>query len=539
MPVLDELIVALGYDYDSDGIENFRSDLTSVTGDIKKFITTAIVGATAFSVFVERTTHATDQQGKFATQIGESTEDVSALQFALIDAGGEASAMDSTLETLATRIGETARGVGSGVEAFGILGISVQDTQGKLKKGSDVLLEITDSLQGLSKSRQLDLAAQLGVSGSLRLIQKGRAEIERLTDSAKALGDTTEQDAKAAAELQSTMNQLFQIIGQVSRMISKVFSPILKDVGNDLTDWWLANRELIEQNIPKFIEKGAQALKLLTVAAAAFVSIRLGIILLRILALMRSLSVVTALTAGAVLILPALISAGIIAIGLLADDAKGFFNGADSAIGDLIDRFPEWENQIIVVASAAATLADVTGMIFEGWAKVIALFKSENLEQTINDFKFALTILPDIIRDMLSALGDFTGFSQIEKLADFFIGIADTIGLMITGYKELIGLFKIGFTSNDVGEVISNLPGFLFDGVSGAISSPPSQINPIAGQGSVLANNTTNTRNNSTATKIDKIDINIIGSTNPTQVASEAVRLFQQTQQDLSSVVDQ
>lgn len=515
MPVLDELIVLLGYDYDSDGIENFRNDIESTASIIKKFIVKALAGATAIGIFTERTTKATDQQGKFADEIGESIEDVSAYSFALIRAGGTAASMESTLQGLNTKIGETSRGVGAGVEAFGLLGISVQGASGELKKGSDILLEVADRFEGLSRSRQLDLAGQLGISGSLRLIQRGRSEIEGLTAEARALGVATDEDAKIAAEFQDSLANVFKIISQVSRLISNVFSPLLKDVTDDITEWWLINREIIEQNIPKFVEKGAKALKLLAVAAAAFVAVKLGIFLLRTLALMRSLSVVTALTAGAVVVLPALISAGLIAIGLLANDAQGFFNGADSAIGDLIKRFPEWENQIIVVAAAAATLADVVGLIFKGWSEIITMFSGANIDRTVADFQLALSTIPDVLTEEFGELFQF--------IEDGFVAIPGRIAGSIS---DLFTFDSLKFLLNPFGSIANSL-----------VTTNASQINPTPGQGTVLSNSINNSRGN--VSTVNNVEINVSSSEGATQVAKETFRVFQQAQQDLSSTVDQ
>lgn len=534
MPVLDELIVVLGYDYDSDGIDNFKNDVAATTSIIKKFIVAAIAGATAIGIFTDKTSDATDQQGKFADEIGELVEEVDAYSFALVRAGGTSEAMESTLKGLNTKIGETARGVGAGIEAFGLLGISVQGAGGELKKGSALLLEIADKFETLSRAQQLDLAGQLGISGSLRLIQQGRSEIEKLTAEARAFGVTTAKDAKIAADFKDSLANVFKVVSQVSRIMSNVFSPVLKDMANGLTEWWLINRELIEQNIPTFIEKGARAIKLLAIAAGAFVAIRLGILLLRLVAIMRSLSVVTALTAGAVLILPTLISAGLIAIGLLAKDAQGFFNGADSAIGDLIKRFPEWENQIIVVAAAAATLADVVDLIFTGWSKLLNMFNSSNIDQTIADFQIALSTIPDILTEQFAELFQFIedGFRAIptminEAVEDLFT--FDSLKFLLNPFGGFIPSL-IG--SNNSSPV--NPFGGLISSLTGSTNSSP--INPVVGQGTVL---TTNSNSRSNTTNIGSIKINVNSTESASRVADATFKVFQQAQQDLNSTVDQ
>ncbi len=221
MALIDELLVGLGFEYDPKEMNEFKEDVSKTTGVIKNLARMAVVGAAAITGLAVASTRASDEQGKLADEIGDSVENIDALQFALERSGGSADGMTSSLRSLSIRAAEAARGVGSGVEAFGLLGISATNSNGDLKKSSDLMLEVSQRFQGLNKSQQIDLADKLGLSDSIRLLQQGPAAIRELTDEARALGVTTAEDAAAAAEFQDGLTNIWKIVKQVSRVLAR------------------------------------------------------------------------------------------------------------------------------------------------------------------------------------------------------------------------------------------------------------------------------------------------------------------------------
>ena len=97
----------------------------------------------------------------------------------------------------------------------------------------------------------------------------------RLTDEAKAFGVTSKEDARLSEEFQDSLTDIFQIGKQLSRLVARTLVPVFEDAGNAITEWFKANKDLIEQNIPKFVDGIALAFKLLTIAAAGFLSLKI------------------------------------------------------------------------------------------------------------------------------------------------------------------------------------------------------------------------------------------------------------------------
>lgn len=403
MALIDELLVGLGFEYDPKEMKQFKEDVSKTTGVIKNLARVAVAGAAAITGLTIASTRASDEQGKLADEIGDTVENIDALQFALERSGGSADGMTSSLRSLSIRAAEAARGVGSGVEAFGLLGISATDSNGNLKKTSDLMLEVSQRFQGLSKSQQIDMADKLGLSDSIRLLQQGPAAIRELTNEAMALGVTTAEDAEAAAEFQDSMTNLWRIIKQVSRTLARQFVPIIKELTDSFIDWWKTNRALIEQNLPDWIDKATMALKLLLIATGAWLAMRLVSHIMTLITLFKGLSVAALAANAAALLLPALIAAGVAALALLAEDAKKFFEGGDSFIGDMIDKFPQWADEIRVVAALFATLADLVGMIWDGLVGIVDLTKN-----------FSLEGLKEFGANLPGFLGDVTGLYNVD-----------------------------------------------------------------------------------------------------------------------------
>lgn len=494
MALIDELLVGLGFEYDPKEMNEFKEDVSKTTGVIKNLARLAVAGAAAITGLAIASTGASDEQGKLADEIGDSVENIDALQFALERSGGSADGMISSLRSLSIRAAEAARGVGSGVEAFGLLGISATDSRGKLKKSSDLMLEVSQRFQGLSKSQQIDLADKLGLSDSIRLLQQGPAAIRELTDEARALGVTTAEDAATAAEFQDGLTNIWKIVKQVSRVLARSLVPMLKETNDMFVDWWKTNRAIIEQNLPEWIEKATFAIKLLTIAAGAWIAMRLVSHIMSLITVMKAFSAATMIANASAMLIPALIAAAIVAVGLLIDEIMTFINGGDSFIGDLVDQFPLLGEVIYAVVDAFKFLGEVAATTWELIGKA---------------FEFIKGVVEDTL-DMINSIGDaFTKALDNFKLPESFTNIIDSIkNLSVDGALEATGDF------------FSNLNPFASD--------EPQTIPELS----------TNNTSNSSSTSVDKIEIKVEGSGDPKAVADEVFNIFQQTSQDLNTAVD-
>ena len=484
MALIDELLVGLGFEYDSGEAKKFKDDIGKTVGVVKNLAKVAATTATALTGMVVASSRASDEQGKLADEIGETVANVSALQYAQQIAGGSADGMANSLRELSLRASEAARGVGSGVEAFGLLGISTTDANGQVKSASNLMKEVSGRMQGLGRARQIELADKLGLRDSIRLLQLGPQAIEEMTTKAKALGETTAEDAKVSAAFNDALVDLWSVTKHISRLFTRVLAPIMKEMVGTFTDWWIANRKIIEQNIPKWVDQLTMALKILSIAMGAFLAMRVLTHLYQMIALMRGLTLATLAANAGFFLLPLLLSALALGFVALVEDAKVFFEGGESFIEDMIEKYPEWEDEIRTVASVLEGVYDLTMLILEGWDKIFGLFREEGadaMNQTLKD----------------------KGLGFLTKE----IGVTDEKSGPINDLLKNAGL---GFLTREVG---------LFN--SGTLDTPL-------------------TSKTSTSTVVEKLEILVNGSgQNPDDIAQSVYDVFLQTSQDLNSAVDQ
>lgn len=416
MAIIDELLVGLGFDYNDKQLAKYRSDLKKTTGLIVEFAKVAAAGAAALTGLAVTTTAASDSQGKLADELGVAVDKLDALQFANQRAGGSAEGMADSLQQLSIRASEASRGLGSGVEAFGLLGISATAANGELKPTVDLMLEVSRVLQGLNKAKQIELSDKLGLRGSVRLLQAGPQEIRNLIAEAENLGVTTKEDAAIAAEFQDTLTNLWQTVKAGSRVLTRILAPAIKDIVDPMVEWWKTSKDLIESNLEGWARNVTTTVKLLGMALGVFIGGKLALGIGGVVKSLRAMSTAAIVASASALLLPALIGAGIAAFLLLVDEAKTFFEGGDSYIGDLIEKYPEWTSQIESVAAAFRVVADITQMIWDGWKAIFDMFGNSTFE----DFKEVLGNLPGF-------LGDVTGLAPLEG-EGILSSIGSTIG---------------------------------------------------------------------------------------------------------------
>lgn len=542
--IIDELLVSLGFDYDEEGLEAFKSDLEEARSFATKLFSTLAAGTAALVGFAIATTSASDGQGKLADEIGIAVESLDALQYASQRAGGTSDGLNASLSQLSIRIAETARGVGSGVEAFGILGLNVRTATGELKSADNMLLEVSDRFQSLSKSQQIELADKLGIRDSIRLLQQGSNGIRQLTDDAMALGVTTQEDAYISAEFQDSITSIWQIVKQLSRVITRSLLPVMQDTAKSFTDWWVANRGLIEQNLPEYIDKATIAIKLLTFAAMGFLAVKLVNTLVSLITLMRGLTVATMAMNAATLLLPTLIAAGIAAIALLAEDANVFFKGGDSFIGSMIKKFPQWETRILAVAKVFRIVYDIVAAILSALGAafdIVSRLIMGDWEGVLKDLK---TAVDEVISYLSGAIGNF--FSSIGKaISNIGKDLKDKISGAFS--VDILPEFVRKYITDDESEStptdnkVNISP--VVKGFIGNLTPDNNLINPFANTYQPFSQSDTNTTNN-TSKQVNfqggiTIEVNEAqsGGNTAEQVRRELESMIEQADNDMNSAV--
>lgn len=133
-----------------------------------------------------------DSLAKRARSLGLASEELDALEFAAEKSGVAANQLGVAMKTLMRQMSDAARGTGEGRIAFEAMGISVTDSNGRLKSATQVMAEVADGAQNLATAE--DRAAMMqklfGESGvgMVNMLNEGAAGFRALVGEGYALG---------------------------------------------------------------------------------------------------------------------------------------------------------------------------------------------------------------------------------------------------------------------------------------------------------------------------------------------------------------
>ena len=425
-----ELVARLGVDADDRGLKKFDKGLTS----IKRGMTAAVIGAAVLGAALIKialdTAAAGDEAAKAAQRIGITAEEMQELAFAANLAGAEMSDVEVGFRRLAANAKDTADGTGEAADAFNELGVSVVDSQGKLK-GSLVLFEETaEALTKVeNKIRRAALAQDIfGRSGSklLPLLNAGADGIRKMRQEAQALGLVmSEEDTKSAEELVDAITRLKAVVRGFKNVVGTAVIPTLTRAADATKDWFLANKDLIKQKIDKFFERigkagdkavividrisefvdkiggSQQVVKIVQGLVAALVGLKVLAILAPLVPLIEGLFAVfagaTLASIGQVVLVIAAMVAQFVLLFLIGQDIVTFFKGGDSALGRFIERFKGSNSVFGDVIELFKSLIDLGTELFD----IVFPFLEAAAKNAFSGIKLQFAVLMAILKNFV------------------------------------------------------------------------------------------------------------------------------------------
>lgn len=192
-----------------------------------------------------------DAMGKFADSIGQNIEDVHAWSEAVIRSGGSAEGFQGSLKSLSTQLSKMSTTgksrAGNILESVGIDAGGI----GRARKSLDVMMEIADKMQGMSKEEALGFGSSLGLdSGTIMLLQQGRDAVGDLINKQKALGVFTKEDAKVTAEFNDAVADSKQAFMGLSSIVFRMVTPAFQGIVDGFTSFvsYLRKHEVAVQS---------------------------------------------------------------------------------------------------------------------------------------------------------------------------------------------------------------------------------------------------------------------------------------------------
>lgn len=536
--IIESLFTQLGFDIDTKELDKFQSHVNGAKESLYALGKAAVGAATAIGGFVILVAKHLDEAGDFADRYDQSAAAIDELGHAAQLSGSSIAAVTSTVASLTSNIGQAVLGVGRAKMIFEKLNVAVKNADGSVKSFDEVLYDIADKMQGMSRQEAIGFAEKLGIDASLvPLLLKGRDAIAALRAEAKAFGAVTEEQTATAGEFMDSYDRTMFVLRRLTNTIAVALMPQVQRVLDGFREWVLTNRDLLRENISEALSVLGKVIgilwdvlsgvlsvitdvvqwlvkfKLVTYLAAfavAFlIALKVGMFFLNLVSAVRAAALMIMGFNAAVLLIPALIGAAIIAVGLLIDDFLTWQEGGDSFIGEMLAKFP-------VFTAALEIIGETFRRMFDSAANGIALVIG-----AVDDAKVAFKQIVKALSDMFTAVWQFGG-DVFDKLKGKVTGFIDSVLGAIGKVAKLLGL------TDEAGEIKVTVANAANDNRAAS----PALI--TAPQGGILGRAESTTNNASSVNVQTKIDAPITITSNDPKQAGVAVqehldRMNQQT----------
>ena len=498
---IKEFLVGIGFQVDDSKLKNLSQSVKSFAVGAGA----ALAGVAGSFYFVKAAVSQTADKfnalGDAADRIGTDAGALERLSYIAENTGSSAQKLQDSLQNLAIKTGEAARGAGEGVKVFESLGIAAVDSTGQARDAADVFAELGTKIKDLSRSEQLDLTNKLGLD---------KTTLGMLTGDTAALGAEFDKLYGAAgfgigglAKKSTAWNDALRRLGYSFDVLK--FSIVESFLG-DLTE----SAETIRKTFTEFLNS---LLKVLRPFAKVFGRIFKSVIL-----------VLTLFSKAALTILKAIVKPFVDLFGLMPKWAKVTF-GLVVAVKALFALFAASPiGAILALASAIALLVDdflvwkKGGQSFIDWAA----------------WEPAINAATDAIQNIIQFLRDLTGsvFAVIGALSSLFTGDFDgffngmrvAIDSVVKSLENLFGWLKS--TKDFLGGVVGGAASWAKTALNKAGVTAFDDYLPAGNSGILAQNKTAN--NNVTV----KNNINISGVSSPEKAANMVANAQNRTYND-------
>ena len=231
-------IVIKAFDKTSKAFRKVRDGLGGISKRVLN-VKTAVAGlggALALRQFSQQI----DDIAKQSDRLGITVAQLQSLQFAASQTGTDAGELKKGFERFNKSISEASTGIGTGVRAFEMLGISVTNTDGSLKNSNQLLNEVADGFTGVQDPADrvriaMDLFGRSG-AGMVNMLQNGSEELKAIRDQFSDLTiELTGDQAGAVEEANDRFDALGRTFTSIGHQITATVMPKLAGLATFLT----------------------------------------------------------------------------------------------------------------------------------------------------------------------------------------------------------------------------------------------------------------------------------------------------------------
>lgn len=189
----------------------------------------ATAAVTGLTVMTGKALETANEIIKFSQVTGHSTEAFQEWDHVMKNFGYSMEQANGDLAALGEKAMDAANGAGEGAELFGMLGVSVTDSSGKLKSQEQIFNETITALQGMEDvtKRNAIASALLSTTGEelVPVLNMTNEELQAMKDNANIISD---EDLKKAEEFNKSWNDVKNQFSSFSTEIGIMFMPAMQ-----------------------------------------------------------------------------------------------------------------------------------------------------------------------------------------------------------------------------------------------------------------------------------------------------------------------
>jgi len=348
-----------------------------------------LVASAAITKFVTSVASELDVVGDLAERTETAASEIDKMGYIAELTDSSVNAVNSSLEALNKNAGDTANGIGRAAKTFDLIGVKVEDSNGKLKNSADLMKEVGVAIKDMDKGQQMAVLERLGIDKTL---------IKSLTTDVSALGDAYDETMKAAGfnfddavknagELEDTQ---IKLRNDMKRFRFAIASSFFKPLAKSFQQF----NALLIRTMPAIIKTITPIIAVVMKVADVFIFLG-SVVLQGVGFIFDGLSKLIEVTGKWPIVILAVVSAWKLLNGTFLASPIGFILGLAAAIALLVDDFLGWQE------------GRESFIPWENWIKEINMVKDAiaafgNWLQPYADMIFGLF-------DKLQNLGSFIG----------------------------------------------------------------------------------------------------------------------------------
>lgn len=275
-----------------------------------------------------------DDLGKLAVRFRDSADALDGFLDSLELLSIDKESGIQSLKSFDTAIQDTALGLGRAKKVFDELGLSVRDAAGKIKPTTVVMQELQQKMKGMEQATKIRIMERLGLDANLlKLFNADLGDLQsRMANIDRATGFNFDEALKRSQEYVKAQKAMRLEVNTLTMYFGKLIEKFQTAALPWLTDS-LKNTTAILKTLVDFLMRHTKFVEGFFIAAGA------AILYFLLPAAIKGAIAVWAMIAPFALA-AAIVLAVAAAFALLYEDVMTFYEGGESMIGQILERWP-------------------------------------------------------------------------------------------------------------------------------------------------------------------------------------------------------